>query len=205
MSNKSRACDRCHRYKERCIIEEGASSCVLCHHSALPCTTMRTQRRRGRRPTAKLLGPDTWIQLWEVEGGATEAARSHIETALQPSHLMSEDSSGTDAPAFRNPFDSSPGILERFAAKYDLFMIGPSFASRFRVALQKAYLCAPVLLQDIFTVILTALKNGEHYTSMWQQLNTTKGATSLQILRTVQVTNSGCIRCHCPRSESGGF
>ncbi|KAI0145126.1 hypothetical protein GGR57DRAFT_507290 [Xylariaceae sp. FL1272] len=190
MLKKQRACDRCHKQKERCVLLIGASSCELCRETESPCTFLRERRRRGRWPTAQKLGPTASVGVWDI---ATASKRSGPD--------VSEDEKSTAASTVAeqsqtsqlrlvfpqstlpSPFDTDPDILDKFAARYTCFMIGPTFAPQFRSTLQLAYACSPGLLQDILTIFWTGIQEDTYKTSPTHQSNVEKGTAALRILR----------------------
>jgi hypothetical protein len=62
-----RACDRCHKFKEKCDFDNQATKCTLCQRSKSVCTTTRLEVRQGRRPKAKSLGPFVSVQVWDLD------------------------------------------------------------------------------------------------------------------------------------------
>lgn len=105
-----RACDRCHRNKQKCNFEDHEKKCIECQQSATACTTQRSQLRQGRRPKVSNLGPAGSILVWDserakqasktpppqrtaaavTESYAQEITRKVFEVALEYLHLSSE-------------------------------------------------------------------------------------------------------------------
>jgi len=48
-SRKDRPCDACRRRKSRCVINEGQTSCVLCHFHTQDCTFVQSPQPRKRK------------------------------------------------------------------------------------------------------------------------------------------------------------
>ncbi|RDW74845.1 hypothetical protein BP6252_05987 [Coleophoma cylindrospora] len=90
----------------------------------------------------------------------------------------------------QSPFETTPGIINRFYATYDLFMFGPSFAMTLRGAFHYSYLSAPRLLQDILYAMYPVTRLAKLKASPWDQTDIAKGTNSLQILRTAEITGS---------------
>lgn len=83
--------------------------------------------------------------------------------------------------------DASPFLVSKFYQHYDLFMVGPSFASRFRCSIQLTYVCAPLWVQEIYSAMATALQRARYGYFLGQDLDVIQGASSLQKLRTARV------------------
>ncbi|KAI1258429.1 hypothetical protein F5Y18DRAFT_413615 [Xylariaceae sp. FL1019] len=194
MLKRHRACDRCHKQKEKCALLIDASSCELCRETGSPCTFLRERRRRGRWPTAQKLGPTTSVGVWDI-GTASERPGSKVsdkEKSATESTVTEQSQTCNLRLVFPrstlpSPFDTDPDILDKFAAKFTCFMIGPTFAPQFRSTLQLAYACSPGLLQDIFTIFWTEIQEGTYKTSLVHQFNVEKGTAALRILRGARV------------------
>lgn len=203
-----RACDRCYRFKEKCRFEDraGESSCTPCKKSGSICTTLRSKPRQGRRPRAKCLGPNSSVHVWEVqtapirtstpENSFQSAAETH--SPLSSQHMQSSESSPlptTYLSLSPHPLDSAehllistPSLIKHFYLNYDMFMLGPAFAPSFRRAIQQSYKVSPLLLQDIYTAILTTIKRARRQeTGFSDQPEVSEGVVSLEKLRTARI------------------
>lgn len=197
---RRRACDRCYKYKEKCNFEEQAEICTQCERSASTCTTFRSHLRQGRRPKIKPLGPKGSVQIWDIGGTSigTSSRQSLVRTQTQTSqpssssihHIPTSTIYQYHITSMDHPFYSGPGVLEGFYATYNLFMLGPSFAPKFRAAIQYSYVCSSILLKDIYTAIFTTIKWARHNTDQLALSDVPKATTSLQKLRTVQITGT---------------
>jgi hypothetical protein len=210
-----RACDRCHKYKEKCEFKDHAEECALCERAGVTCTTLRSQSRQGRRPKATPLGPNSSVRIWEPEVVAMSISTNQLTLSAAAASAAFEGGDG-HSPAILNShgqihiselnhFSITPSphkyhltILEEpfdtfmspwdFYARHDLFMIGPSFAKMLRSAVQESYVYSPVLLNDILLAISPAVDWARHKVGMWNPMYITRGATALQKLRTARVS-----------------
>jgi hypothetical protein len=80
-------------------------------------------------------------------------------------------------------------MMKRFYAKYDIFMLGPSFALGLRTAVQQTYMCSPELLRDMLVAISPTTLSAKNGIASWDRSNIAKGTEALQKLRTAQITN----------------
>lgn len=82
--------------------------------------------------------------------------------------------------------ETSPYLVAKFYSKYHLFMIGPSFAPRFRKAVQQSYLRSPALLEGIYMAMFTAVDRSRIENNALHP-DFAQGAVSLQQLRTTKI------------------
>ncbi|EXJ77828.1 hypothetical protein A1O3_08987 [Capronia epimyces CBS 606.96] len=205
-----RACDRCYRYKEKCVFQDDGKTCTPCKRVGRTCTTLRSLPRQGRRPTSKRLGPGSSVQVWEVTSTTTATS----ESTSTPSYVGASVAGGCSPTIYDNEvysndahfqtlvpgpytyrfqdnlnelFHSSPKIIEGFYSTYDLFMLGPTFVPRYRAAIRQSYICSPVLLQDIYAAMFNACKRARVGSGAFDVSELAPGAMSLRKLRTTRV------------------
>jgi hypothetical protein len=236
-----RACDRCHKFKEKCTFHHQATKCSLCQRSKSVCTTIRLEARQGRRPKAKPLGSYVSTHVWDLglirsrsigpdeRPGCVASSRQqtpleepieepqssslashsrsdeHILSSATPPLSPAESSYSFSAyqvsgklpnvdkhmPTTEEPFypSSSSWMMKRFYVKYDIFMLGLSFARGLRTAVQQTYLCSPELLRDILVAISPITLSAKSGLASLDQSNIVRGTGALQKLRTAQIAS----------------
>lgn len=176
---RSRACDHCHKSKQRCDIDTITKKCLPCINTQTECITTRLPRRQGRQPQEKCYGQGHSVRVWSLtplEGGASASSPrvSDVSRPAPPAESTSiRDTAAVEellrtpttflppAPKTSEPFsqfkynkvplfdDDTPSVLRNFFSHFDVFMLGPSFVIDFRNAVKCMYTCSPVLLHDI--------------------------------------------------------
>jgi hypothetical protein len=228
-----RACDRCHKYKQKCKFDDRTQRCRECERSATACATLRTQVRQGRRPQAKSIGPKGSIHIWQIEstestsiipkesesfvGSVTPGSSkppsevtvvdygdfesipgmspdSHTDETYDDLIYQTSTSSNSlydEQPisARESPFHpDSPGLIYRFYKNFHIFMLGPSFAADFRLAIKRSYTCSPSLLHDVMRGLETVMVCLKRNTRSSREIDFARGSSSLRKLRTACVT-----------------
>lgn len=201
---RQKACDRCYRYKEQCDSgNHNLEGCSRCRDRGLVCTTSRALVRLGRRPKANRLGPNGSVQIFELEEKSNDFKLSRRRVCNHSSpcattisvNSLSEDETRLPLPSLltwqRADADellhSSPHLVGKFYAHYDIFMVGSSFACAFRTSIQETYVCAPVLVQEIYSAMSAAIQRARYCVFLSETLDVEQGASSVQKLRTAQI------------------
>ena len=205
-----RACDKCYRYKEKCIFQYDGESCTPCQRFGRTCTTLRSLLRQGRRPRCKRLGPNNSVYVWEIvdtttatsEGEGTQpAVVNSVTRGCSPA--ICEIELFNSYSYFRTPvpgpytyrfqddvnelFRSSPKIIEGFYLTYDLFLLGPTFVPRYRAAIRQSYIYSPALLGDIYDAMFNLCKRVRVDSRAFEASELAPGAMSLWKLRTTPI------------------
>lgn len=198
-----RACDRCHRIKERCSRSSETDTCGRCSRLKLKCCTTRLQRKIGRKPTF-----------------ARHVSYQSLSTISQPertSNLLSNDDhdytrydgqicEGTDA-----QYVAVPESVERRAAvtitteqeDHLLFLaigdkssaaryvIGPSFHEIHQRSLIRGLKTAPSVLKDAFIscAALIASGRGIEVPAHVQEQCQKRAAIGVSVLRAIKIND----------------
>ncbi|KAH9893807.1 hypothetical protein F4778DRAFT_772545 [Xylariomycetidae sp. FL2044] len=168
------ACERCHRYKEKCSFGRGRRECLRCMALGEPCRS-RLRKRMGRRPTAHKLpyGNTSVISLVSFSASASAS------TSPPPQDLPVAAKRRQNPARSRRPSRSVPrpalvllrspssshwqiggvlGTAEGFFAVHRSFMLGRSFATAFQAAVRLLFARSPQLLTDVYTIAMKLLR-----------------------------------------------
>ncbi|KAH8659874.1 hypothetical protein BX600DRAFT_466870 [Xylariales sp. PMI_506] len=208
-----RACDLCHRRKEKCQFDKGSDSCSLCRFQGIPCLTERKKRRMGRRPAMPVVLYGS-CDVLSFDAPHSIQRLPSPKTVLEPLSGLIKDltllslarSSNADAVGIVKDHCVRPLVVRGardpdrhreinvimsnkpiFFGVHRYFMIGPSFADGFSAAIQ-------VLLTHSRGAMLTAyLAVFAMWDEQFENLRGTDEATlargidCLKILRTISV------------------
>ena len=182
---------------------------MLCLRSGAACTSFRSQKRTGRRPKVKALGPEASVHVWEVVIPNRQSIPDQVvpQTPAQQTpdkDAFSESSdlcslyttSTPSSPHFHEPdqpeelFQTTPDLINKFTEIYELFMLGPSFGAGFRAAIQQSYISWPDLLVDAYQAIYTVVTRCPECPRLWEEGDVAMGTLSLQKLRTAWITGT---------------
>lgn len=86
-------------------------------------------------------------------------------------------------------FQSSPVLIKTFYSNYDMFMVGPTFAPKYRAAIQQTYVHSPNLLSDIHGAMFNACKKARLGSGTFDAAELAPGASSLMKLRTLRINS----------------
>ncbi|KAH8812174.1 hypothetical protein F5884DRAFT_304396 [Xylogone sp. PMI_703] len=208
-----RACNRCHKVKEKCIFDPSSTVCRRCKKLKATCEINRRQSRLGRRPTVKVFGPECIVQVWSSQRPGSEISRPRKEkpspvekkapsvtsTVSEPdssSIIELEESHNTaDFTLFPRSEPVPDNVTEllrecildanQFYEANRRYLIGPTFARDFHAALQSIYFWAPAFVQHAYLAALGSMHRARNNVSTVDEVDLARGAVALHQLRTV--------------------
>ncbi|OAL18698.1 hypothetical protein AYO22_10391 [Fonsecaea multimorphosa] len=160
------------------------------------------------------LGPDSSVQVWEVanskmgsrsgenvimvrslasKGAPRDWFPAPCETNVLTTHahFFAAPVPGPFTYRFQDNvsevLQSSPRLIAGFYSTYDLFMLGPTFAPRYRAAIRHSYSSAPTLLQDIYAALFNVCKRAKLDPGPLDESDLAPGAWSLWKLRNMRI------------------
>ncbi|CAH0016603.1 unnamed protein product [Clonostachys rhizophaga] len=166
------ACERCHKYKEKCTYAGLDKSCVRCLKLKRECV-LRVKKRMGRPPVAKSASST----ILDVGTRPMEAANTpDTNTMILVTQTMSSRKSNWQHAAFESrgfPFprslfaiQQSPlsqnikhviGSVDGFQGFHRFFMLGETFTSLYQSATLVIYDLAPQVFSNAYYATMSAL------------------------------------------------
>ncbi|OAL49789.1 hypothetical protein IQ07DRAFT_631794 [Pyrenochaeta sp. DS3sAY3a] len=217
----TRACDRCHRLKERCIrLPTQDGSCVLCKRLDHRCTTRRTAQPRGR-PSQGCMSPNTHSLCWIQEQGSSEksskdqSGKRCFATSLPARHRSSATVSPlsystsilqptfkASSPRCHSQLMSSPNstTAQEMALKLLLFSPSPETHLSMPLCPTDDVLLESMLDRDQFLQYFTL---GQGFTENFRSLGYTRFCESKEFIHEGSLACAGAV-FHA-RAKSTGF